>query len=133
MKAMPSKIVLIVEKTDTGFSAYASDYPIFTTGSSIPEILDNAYEAATLYFEDQNIKVTPDHIRFEVDFQQFFQYYRVLNAKFLAKRIGMNPTLLSQYVQGKKKPSDKQRDKILLGIHRIGQELSEINISLSFE
>jgi len=40
----------------------------------------------------------------------------------------MNPTLLSQYVQGRKKPSDAQTEKILSGIHRIGKELSEINL-----
>ncbi len=40
----------------------------------------------------------------------------------------MNPTLLSQYVQGHKKPSEAQTEKILYGIHQIGQELSEINL-----
>jgi len=59
---------------------------------------------------------------------QFFRYYRVINARFLADKIGMNPTLLSQYVQGRKKPSEMQTEKILLGIHKIGQELSEINL-----
>jgi len=34
-----------------------------------------------------------------MDFKQFFQFYEVLNSKFLAKRIGMNPILLSHYVQ----------------------------------
>jgi transcriptional regulator with XRE-family HTH domain len=52
----------------------------------------------------------------------------VINAKFLAKKIGMNATLLSQYVQGRKKPSDQQTNKILDGIHQIGRELSEINL-----
>lgn len=128
MKTMRKKIVLILEKTDTGFSAYALDYPIFTTGKTISELLDNAFEAANLYFEEEEILISHENIRFEIDFKQFFQYYRVLNSKFLAERIGMNPTLLSQYVQGRKKPSDNQRDKILLGIHQIGQELSEINL-----
>ncbi len=128
MKTMRKKVVLILEKTETGFSAYAIDYPIYTTGKTISEILDNAFEAANLYFEEDNIKITHDNIKFEVDFKQFFKYYRVLNSKFLAERIGMNPTLLSQYVQGKKKPSENQRDKILFGIHQIGQELSEINL-----
>lgn len=118
----------MLEKTDTGFSAYAVDYPIYTTGKSISELLDNAFEASNLYFEDENIKITHDNIKFEVDFEQFFKYYRVLNSKFLAERIGMNPTLLSQYVQGRKKPSENQRDKILFGIHQIGQELSQINL-----
>ena len=38
----------------------------------------------------------------------------------------MNPALLSQYVQGKKKPSIRQTNKILEGIQQIGKELSEL-------
>ena len=128
MKTTIKKIKVIVEKTDTGFSAFSDDYPIFTTGRTIPELIDNAFEAANLYFEDDNVKLTHENFKFEIDFKQFFQYYKVLNSKFLADKIGMNPTLLSQYVQGHKKPSDKQTEKILLGIHQIGQELSEINL-----
>jgi len=52
----------------------------------------------------------------------------VLNAKFLARKIGMNPTLLSQYINGHKKPSPRQTRKILSGIHQIGQELSDLNL-----
>lgn len=128
MKTTIKKIKVMVEKTDTGFSAFCDDYPIFTTGRTIPELIDNAMEAANLFFENDNIKLTHDNFKFEIDFKQFFQYYKVLNSKFLADKIGMNPTLLSQYVQGHKKPSDKQTQKILFGIHQIGQELSEINL-----
>ena len=126
--ARKKKIRLIVEKTDTGFSAFSEDYPIFTTGQSIPELINNAYEATEFYFEDEKVKVEPTDIKFEIDFQQFFKYYKVLNAKFLAEKIGMNATLLSQYVSGTKKPSAKQTEKILSGIHQIGQELSGINL-----
>ncbi len=128
MKTTKKKIKVTVEKTDTGFSAYSNDYPIFTTGRTIPELIDNAFEAANLYFEDEDIKITHDNLKFEIDFKQFFQYYKVLNSKFLADKIGMNPTLLSQYIQGRKKPSEKQTEKILYGIHQIGKELSEINL-----
>ena len=119
---------MIVEKTNTGFSAFSENYPILTTGRTIPELMENALEAANLCFEDDNVKITQDNLRFEIDFKQFFLHYRVLNSKFLADKIGMNPTLLSQYVQGRKKPSETQTAKILLGIHQIGQELSEINL-----
>jgi len=122
------KITLIVEKTNTGFSAYSDNYPIFTTGQSIPELIKSAYEATEFYFEEENVKVEPNDIKFEIDFKQFFKYYKVINAKFLAEKIGMNATLLSQYVSGTKKPSPKQTEKILSGIHQIGQELSEINL-----
>ena len=119
---------MIVEKTNTGFSAFSEDYPIFTTGRTIPELMENALEAANLCFEDEKVIITQENLRFEIDFKQFFLHYRVLNSKFLADKIGMNPTLLSQYVQGRKKPSETQTEKILLGIHQIGQELSEINL-----
>ncbi len=128
MKTSKKKISMIVEKTDTGFSAFSEDYPIYTTGKTMVELLDNAFEAANLYFEDENIKISHENLKFEIDFKQFFQYYRVLNSKFLADKIGINPTLLSQYVQGHKKPSEAQTEKILLGIHQIGKELSEINL-----
>lgn len=122
------KIIMTVEKTDTGFSAYSEDYPIFTTGKSIAELINSAYEATEFYFEEESVKVEPNAIKFEIDFKQFFKYYKVINAKFLAAKIGMNATLLSQYVSGTKKPSAKQSEKILNGIHQIGQELSEINL-----
>jgi len=128
MKTIKKKIKMILEKTDTGFSAYSDSLPIYTTGKTIPELVDNAFEAANLYYEEANLKVTHENIIFEIDFKQFFKYYRVLNSKFLAERIGMNPTLLSQYIQGRKKPSESQQEKILSGIHKIGQELSEINL-----
>lgn len=122
------KLILTVEKTNTGFSAFSEEYPIFTTGNSIPELIKNAYEAAELYFENQNEKYEMNDVKFEIDLKQFFKYYKVLNARFLGEKIGMNPTLLSQYVSGNKKPSSKQTEKILNGIHQIGQELMGINL-----
>ena len=128
MKTTKKKIIMIVEKTDTGFSAFSKEYPIYTNSKTIAELFSNAFEATNLYFEDDRIQIKHENIKFEIDFKQFFQYFKVLNSKFLADKIGMNPTLLSQYVQGRKKPSDSQTEKILSGIHQIGQELSEINL-----
>lgn len=129
MKTSRKKIKLIVEKTKTGFSAFAVDYAIFSSGKTISQLMENALEACNLYFEEANESLTMDHLKFEIDFRQFFQYYRVINAKFLADKIGMNPTLLSQYVQGHKKPSEAQTEKILNGIQQIGKELAEIKLT----
>ncbi|MDP4275534.1 MAG: helix-turn-helix transcriptional regulator [Bacteroidota bacterium] len=128
MKTTRKKIKMIVEKTDTGFSAFSEDYPFYTTGRTITELIDNACEAANLFFAEHDIHITHENLKFEIDFKQFFQYYKVLNSKFLAEKIGMNPTLLSQYIQGHKKPSESQTEKILSGIQQIGKELSEINL-----
>lgn len=128
MNTSKKRIKIIIEKTETGFSAFTEDYPIFTTGKTITELQNNALEATQLYFEQQEEKITMEKLKFEFDFQQFFQYYNVINAKILAQKIGMNATLLSQYVSGKKKPSEVQTEKILTGIHQIGQELAELNL-----
>lgn len=122
------KVAVKVEKTKTGFSAYAMDYPVFTTGKTFSELSKNIVEALNLYFEDDGISVDQKDIKLEIELKQFFQFYRVINAKFLADRIEMNPTLLSHYVQGRKKPSIMQTEKILKGIREIGKELSELNL-----
>ena len=128
MKATKKNIKLIVEKTKTGFSAYAEEQPIYSTGRNISELMENALEASNLFLEEEGVYVKMENLNFEIDFKQFFQHYRVINSKFLADKIGMNPSLLSQYVQGHKKPSSIQTKKILSGIQQIGKELSEINL-----
>jgi hypothetical protein len=127
MKKANIKVKLVVEKTNTGFSAYCKKYPVFTTGITFMELQQNAVEAINLFLSDQDKNITEENVEFEIDLKQFFQYYRVINAKFLAQRIGMNETLLSQYVQGRKKPSAAQTSKILSGVQEIGREL--LNIS----
>ncbi len=131
MQKRQKEINVIIEKTVTGFSAYSDQYPIFTTGSTIAELMNNVYEACSLFFEEHQLNCLPENVHFEIDFRQFFKFYKVINSKFLAARIGMNPTLLSQYVNGRKKPSAKQTKKILEGIHQIGNELSELNLIYS--
>ncbi len=124
-------IKVIVEKTRTGFSAFAQDHEVYTTGKTFAELKKNILEALNFYFEDEGRKISPKQIALEIDLKQFFQYYRVINAKFLAERIGMNPTLLSQYVQGRKKPSTQQTEKIIEGLNEIGKELSEIHLTIN--
>jgi hypothetical protein len=121
------KIEITVEKTDTGFSAYANDWGVFSTGANIPELVNHLVEAINLFLEEDDVEpILVSDLRLNLDLKQFFQYYKVLNARFLAQRIGMNPTLLSQYVRGVKRPSPKQTEKIIQGIQGIGRELSDI-------
>ena len=127
MKNLKKKIAITVEKTSTGYSAYADREEVFSTGKDIPELYTNLVEALNLAYEEEGVEVTTDDLKLHLDLKQFFQYYRVLNANFLAHRIGMNPTLLSQYVRGKKQPSAKQTDKILNGIQSIGRELADLS------
>lgn len=126
MKKLAKKIEVCIEKTNTGYSAYVEYLSVFTSAQTITELYKNLLEAINLVLAEEGKEVTMDQIKLNLDFKQFFQFYKVLNANFLAKRIGMNPTLLSQYVRGKKQPSQKQSEKIIQGVQQIGQELADI-------
>ena len=129
MKPLKRKVVVIVEKTNTGFSAFAANLDAYTTGKNVSQLQENILEALSLYYEDKGFTVEKNNIVLQFDLQQFFQYYKVLNSKHLAQKIGMNPTLLSQYVQGRKKPSLQQSERIIQGIRQIGKELSELTLT----
>jgi predicted RNase H-like HicB family nuclease len=47
------KIKVIVEKTGTGYSAFAEDFPVATTGKTIDKLKSNILEALNLYFEEE--------------------------------------------------------------------------------
>ncbi|MFZ4798943.1 MAG: type II toxin-antitoxin system HicB family antitoxin [Bacteroidia bacterium] len=124
------KIEMTVEKTKTGYSAYAEKYPVFTVGSSLEELKSNILEALNLYFEKQGKAVKEQDLKINLDLPQFFEFYKVINAKALSERIGMNQSLLAQYIKGNKKPSANQTKRILNGVQQIGNELAAIRFLL---
>jgi len=124
------KITLLVEKTETGYSAYAEDFPVYSVGNNLDELKNNILEALSLYFDETKSQITADDLKIVLDLPQFFEFYKVINAKALSERIGMNQSLLAQYIKGNKKPSTAQTQRILKGVQQIGRELSEIGFLL---
>ncbi len=120
------KIEMIVEKTRTGYSAYATKGMTFTVGKDLEELKKNILEVVNLSLEDQGKTATVDDIKVTLDLPQFFSFYKVINAKALSERIGMNQSLLAQYIKGNKKPSIAQKKRILKGVHQVGRELAAI-------
>jgi hypothetical protein len=125
-----AKIKVKVEKTTTGFSAYAERYSAFTTGRTVDELVANMVESLNLYFEveGKGRVVDQSDLRFELDLTSVFDVYPIINMKALSNRLGMNYTLMAQYASGRKKPSPKQIEKIIEGIHDIGRELTELQL-----
>ena len=123
---------MTVIKEDSGYSANSTigDRHIFTEGETFDELKTNILDAVNLAFEDLNFVYTTDEIKLTLDLQSFFDFYKVINAKALSVRIGMNQSLLAQYISGSKKPSSMQRERILKGVQQIGRELSEIQFLL---
>ncbi|MEI7983068.1 MAG: XRE family transcriptional regulator [Bacteroidota bacterium] len=124
------KFEIIVERTNTGYSAYAKTYRVATTGKDLIELKSNMIEAFNLHFKEKGHSITEDDLKVTLDIAQFFQFYKVINAKAFSERIGMNQSLLAQYIKGIKKPSPLQTQRILKGVQQIGKELAEIRFLL---
>jgi hypothetical protein len=124
------KFKFTVERTRTGYSAYAEDGKKFiaTTGGNMAELHFNMLEALNLSFEEEGKVYTENNIKVVLDLPQFFEYYKVINAKALSERIGMNQSLLAQYIKGIKTPSEAQVNRILKGIRQLGKELSKLEM-----
>ena len=56
--------------------------------------------------------------------QRFFLTHKEINVAEFARRMGMNPTLLRNYINGFKKPSKEREQEILDHIHKLGEELT---------
>lgn len=121
-----------ITKEDNGYSAYAfvGNKSINTEADTFNELKTYILEAVNLAFEDEKIVYREDEIKYTFDLQSFFDFYKVINAKALSTRIGMNQSLLAQYINGSKIPSSVQRKRILNGVQQIGRELSEIQFLL---
>lgn len=124
------KIEIIVEKTKTGYSAYAEKYPVYTIASSLEKLKENIVEAMNLLFQGKGKKISEADLKINLDLPQFFEFYKVINAKALSERIGMNQSLLAQYIKGNKKPSPIQTKRILEGVQQVGKELASISFLL---
>ena len=56
--------------------------------------------------------------------QRFFLTHKEINVAEFARRMGLNPTLLRNYINGFKKPSKEREQEILDHIHKLGEELA---------
>ncbi|MEK6780242.1 MAG: type II toxin-antitoxin system HicB family antitoxin [Bacteroidota bacterium] len=126
------KIVMTITKEDSGYSATVSvrEIHINTQGETLEELKENILEAINLSFEDKGLVYKADEITLKPDMQSFFDFYKVINAKALSERIGMNQSLLAQYIKGIKKPSPSQAQRILKGVQQVGKELASMQFLL---
>ena len=124
-----SKYKLIVEKNKDGYWSQVEQLPgVFSSGNTIPNLLENSKEALELYLEETDQEVKRVQFELVMDIQEFFKVNEFINITSLAKRIGMNSSLLRQYSKGIKFPSLEQVARIEKEIKQIGKELSRTEL-----
>ena len=129
MNTIKQTATFYIEKVEGGYTGYAKDFSILTEGDTIKEVYANAREALAEQCEETGENPADFDVVFHYDIPTFFEVYPVVNVSALGKLVGMNNSLISQYISGKKIPGPKQRLRIESGIHRLGHELARLSFA----
>ncbi len=130
-------IKVTIEKDPTGgYGAWSeTKFGLITAmGDTFSELRQNLINAAEDVLNDSKslgYPITWNHFEVTLDAASFFRSYRIINVTEFAKWVGINNTLISQYVSGLKSPGKKQTAKILQGIPEMGQELASLDLVTS--
>jgi predicted RNase H-like HicB family nuclease len=132
------KLEVTVCKTGTGYSAHIEEIPgIITTGSSFDELKTNMYKALESHIQvlkedgDEIPELLKEEYRliFQMDVESLLEFYRgILSQTGLSKYTGINIKQLNHYATGESKPRPNQIRKIEQGLHKLGQELLQIQL-----
>lgn len=79
------------------------------------------------YIDLDGVDMPELEMTFKYDLWAFFDKFP-LNASLVAKLIGVNPSLMRQYISGSKKPSEKRVEEIQQGIRELGRTLSDVSL-----
>ena len=134
-----NKVLVILEKTSVeGYSAYLPELPgCISTGNSLSDIKESIQDAVEFHIEgmkEEHLEIPEAfqedyELSYKMDIASLFDWFSgVLTKSGISRLTGMNQSLISQYASGIKRPSSKQTRKIENALHRLGQELLEIEL-----
>lgn len=134
-----NKLILIIEKGDGEWWGRIEDKGNFlpvTVANSIEEVISSMRKLIQDYLEHEGkndkfwSKIDPEKAIFEIryDLQAFFEEHDELRISGLAKKSGINESLLKQFAIGKKHPSSEQVEKLENAIHDLARRLQEVSI-----
>ncbi|TLU99157.1 hypothetical protein [Dyadobacter luticola] len=131
------KLTVIVEKSGDelwGRIENVPDYLPVTAGKDLEEIESHLKELLDDYihhegsaFDDwKNLEVNKLAFDYVYDLSAFFEVFDDVKVGAIAKRAGMNPSLVRHYVAGTKFPSEQQAKRLEDAIHELGKKLREV-------
>ena len=129
------KVDVLVRPNQDGWWAEVTSLPgCFSAGADLDDLKKNIAEAIDIHIEgllEGDEKVSNElilgqyELELHINLQDLFEHFP-LTITGVAKRAGMNRTLLNQYAKGEKTMSENQARRITEVIQKIGSELAEL-------
>lgn len=129
---MATKVTIQVEKgkQEKNFSCFMveelPDFALAGYGNTAKQAIEDMYVAQKEIKEllEEEGKQMPElEFVFRFDIGSFFDYYSYLNMSGVAKKAGVNASLMRQYAMGIHEPSQKRKLQILDCLRQISQEM----------
>ena len=127
--------VVVAKGQDGGFSCYTDhDFKTFCPagyGMSVEEAkadFGEAYQEMREIEAEEGRKAPEIEIEWRYDIQSFFKCFAYLKISNIAKKAGMNASLVRQYASGYAKASEKQYAKLREAIKEVAKELEEATL-----
>ena len=131
-------VIVTVEMTENNYSAYIEALPgCVTTGKSMDEIKSNMQEAIEGHIKvslDFGDKIPPEfegeyRLSFRFDTECLLTHYKgIFTNSALERLTGINQRQLQRYASGKTRPMRPQQMKIQKALHRLGEELLDVEL-----
>lgn len=130
------KIIMIVGASKDMLNAYSNNCEgIYAGGDTIEEVKADTYEAIRLIKKNLPEDRWPSQIKgeFEIEWKfdvpSFLEYYsNFMSLAGIEKMTGVHQKQLSNYLNHRAVPRQKQADRIISGIHRFARELLSITL-----
>ena len=128
-------IKVVIEKTKDHYSAYAENLDgIFGAGETVLEAKSSILNAIKLFkkYNKTNLPVKLQGaytIKYRFDTQSLLNYYKGIFTNASFERItGIKQKQIQHYASGLKKPRTAQKIKIQQSLHKLAEELMEVEL-----
>ena len=131
------QIHVIIEMGKEGYGVWFEELPhVFGFGDTVEAAKTDAKAALEGYVVALNKCNKPIPEILQNEYELIYQFDVEALLKFidgtvtktaLAKASGINPAQLSHYSSGLKKPRKQQREKIIAGLHKLGNDLLSVS------
>lgn len=119
---------MIIEKAEEGFLGRVEyeDNLILEEAEGLNELEEKIKGALKKYHQLDTASVA---FIYETDITALFEKFKFLKIATIADLAGLNQSLVRQYANGIKNPSENQAKKIQDALHRIGNDLINLQIT----